>query len=403
MKGGKMCGGSNGSVPPYKNGKKTHGGRHILGKPVDQCNNLGEVFMHPLTTFGGADLRRGYIILHEVIRQQIPLVIAVAGPITVSDQHRAWLIPLMEIANVAYLTVTDAICYHDGHAALKNFRGDHPIHEVPIFGDDAKMREEGVIRVTDAAFSEEILFLQDRMITAILQRKEFQRKMTTTERNHLLGKYYDAQEQKFGVGHGLLSTCYHRGIPVFVGAAADGSAFLNSLKLKMLLGDKYRFEYDLHKDVFESCAYHYWGLKHSEQKSMAILVLGGGVPKNYSLQPEPTLSQIFMLPDIKGYDYDFQIVSSPVTDGSLSGCFASEAVTWGKVNPENIHQTASLQADYSTVMPFIVKALVERFPYTASPGLFNMRKEVMSVLKEAVRKNARRLKKTLTFPLVFEE
>jgi hypothetical protein len=97
----------------------------------------------------------------------------------------------------------------------------------------------------------------------------------------------------------------------------------------------------------------------SEQKSIAILILGGGVPKNYSLQPEPTLSQIFFLDNIRGYDYDAQIVSSPVTDGSLSSCAPAEAVSWGKVNPDTYTtQTVSMQGDYSSYMPFVVRALV---------------------------------------------
>jgi deoxyhypusine synthase len=92
---------------------------------------------------------------------------------------------------------------------------------------------------------------------------------------------------------------------------------------------------------------------------MAILILGGGVPKNYSLQPEPTLSQIFFLKNIRGYDFDAQIVSAPVTDGSLSSCAPAEAVSWGKVNPETYTtQTVSMQGDYSSYMPFIVRALV---------------------------------------------
>jgi len=89
------------------------------------------------------------------------------------------------------------------------------------------------------------------------------------------------------------------------------------------------------------------------------MILGGGVPKNYSLQPEPTLSQIFFLENIRGYDYDAQIVSSPVTDGSLSSCAPAEAVSWGKVNPDTYTtQTVSMQGDYSSYMPFIVRALV---------------------------------------------
>src|SRR5208337_3883517 len=49
----------------------------------------------------------------------------------------------------------------------------------------------------------------------------------------------------------------------------------------------------------------------------------------------------------------------PVTDGSLSSCAPAEAVSWGKVNPYTYTtQTVSMQGDYSSYMPFIVRALV---------------------------------------------
>src|SRR6185312_5109636 len=54
------------------------------------------------------------------------------------------------------------------------------------------------------------------------------------------------------------------------------------------------------------------------------------------------------------------IVTAPVTDGSLSSCPPAEAVTWGKVDKDTYQQaTESMQADYSMLMPFIVKALLE--------------------------------------------
>ena len=342
---------------------KTNGlmGRAVTGKPVTQCQDLNEVFSASLPAFGGGYLRRVHEALKQVIEKRIPLVITCAGPITVSDQHRAWLIPLIKAANTEYITVTDAICYHDGHDCLRK-SDERPIREVDLFGDDAELRENGVIRVTDTGFDEQVLFDQDAVLTDILQRPEFQKRMTTTERNYLLGKYYAEREKALGVAPGLMSTCAELELPVFIGAPADGSVFLNSVKLWMLarLGKiKYGFDYDLHEDVFESCAYHHWGLFDSEAKSFAILILGGGVPKNYSLQPEPTLSQIFFLDNIRGYDYDAQIVSSPVTDGSLSSCAPAEAVSWGKVNPETYTtQTVSMQGDYSSYMPFIVRALV---------------------------------------------
>jgi len=336
-------------------------GRPVTGKPVTECKDLGEVFESALPAFGGAYLKRVYEAMRAVIEKRIPLVVTCAGPITVSDQHRAWLIPLLKAANTAYITVTDAICYHDGHDCLRK-NDTRPIREVALFGDDAELRENGVIRVADTGFAEQVLFDQDAVATEILQRPEFQKRMTTTERNYLLGKEFGVREKTLGVAPGLLSTCAEMELPVFIGAPADGSMFLNSVKLWALqrLGKiKYGFDYDLHEDVFESCAYHYWGLFNSEAKSLAVLILGGGVPKNYSLQPEPALSQIFFLKNIRGYDYDAQIVSSPVTDGSLSSCEPAEAVSWGKVNPDTYTtQTVSMQGDYSSYMPFVVRALV---------------------------------------------
>src|SRR5689334_23568610 len=34
-------------------------------------------------------------------------------------------------------------------------------------------------------------------------------------------------------------------------------------------------------------------------QALATLILGGGVPKNYNLQPEPALGQVLGLPDIR--------------------------------------------------------------------------------------------------------
>jgi deoxyhypusine synthase len=240
-----------------------------------------------------------------------------------------------------------------------------PIHEVPIFGDDASLRDERTIRVTDMAFDEDVLLDQDRFLSAVLSRPEFQHRMTGTELRHRLGAFYAAQEEKTGVPHGLLATCNRLAIPVFVGAPADGSVFLNSMKLwamqKAGVGPEYRFDLDLHAEVFEACAYHRWGLFDNPVKALATFILGGGVPKNYNLQPEPALGQVLGLPNVRGYHFDVQIVTAPVTDGSLSSCPPAEAVTWGKVDQHTYKQaTESMQADYSTVLPFLVKALLEK-------------------------------------------
>ncbi len=400
----------------------------VTTRRVDEVGSLHEVFLHCLPAFGGAYLRRIYGILDEAIGMGCPLTLALAGPVTVSGQHQTWLIPLLETGWVAYLSGTDAMCYHDGHRSLTGRR--NPIHEVPIFGDDAALRDERTIRVTDMAFDEDVLLEQDRFFSAVLQLPEFQKKMSGTEFRNRLGARLSELETRNGVEAGLLSTCHRLGVPFFVGAPGDGSIFLNSMKLwamkqaGLLAG--YAFELDVHAEVFESCAYHYWGLFENPVHALGTFVLGGGVPKNFNLQPEPALGQVLGLPDVRGYHFDVQIVSAPVTDGSLSSCFPAEAVTWGKVDKEVYKQTTeSMQGDYSTVLPFLVKALLDnRKRYEARAAevgeaqlfseepkargylrprdgyrLYEQRDRLLEKLRAAVKENREWLEESLRYPL----
>src|SRR6201997_3327404 len=191
--------------------------RTVQVKRVDECETMHDLLMHCFPAFGGAYLRRIYQILDRAIGMGCPLTLAIAGPVTVSGQHQTWLIPLLETGWVAYLSTTDAVCYHDGHRSLDAYKSG-PIHEVPINSDDAALREEGTIRVTDMAFDEGVLLDQDRFISAALSRPEFQHKMTGTELRYRLGACYAAQEDRHGVAPGLLATCWRRAIPIFVGA-----------------------------------------------------------------------------------------------------------------------------------------------------------------------------------------
>ena len=394
---------------------------------VDQCNSIDELLRHCLPAFGGAYLRRIYTILDRAIGMGCPLTLAIAGPVTVSGQHQTWLIPLLETGWVAYLSTTDAVCYHDGHRSLDG-HSPEPIFEVPIFGDDAALREERTIRVTDMAFDEDVLLDQDRFLSAILALPEFQHKMTGTELRNRLGAWYAKQEARTGAGEGLLAACHKLAIPVFVGAPGDGSVFLNSMKLWAMreagLIPNYAFDLDLHAEVFEACAYHRWGLFDNAPNALGTVILGGGVPKNYNLQPEPALGQVLGLPDVRGYEFDVQIVTAPVTDGSLSSCPPAEAVTWGKVDKDTYQQsTESMQADYSMLMPFLVKALLDnRAKYeeiaktqgieavdpamrgylrpTEGYRLYEKREVLTAKLLDAVRENGEWLLDSVKYPLL---
>src|ERR1043165_9374327 len=141
--------------------------RVVRVRRMDECHTIDELLTHCLPAFGGAYLRRIYQILDTAIGMGCPVTLAISGPVTVSGQHQTWLIPLLETGWVAYLSTTDAVCYHDGHRSLDAYKSG-PIHEVPIFTDDAALREEGTIRVTDMAFDEEVLLDEDRFLSAVL-------------------------------------------------------------------------------------------------------------------------------------------------------------------------------------------------------------------------------------------
>jgi len=321
------------------------------------------VFEDSLPAFGGSDVRRVWQLLDEAIGKSIPMSLAISGPVTLSGQHFTWLNPLLETGWFLLVSTTDAVCYHDGHRAL-NGAEKRPFFRVSRHGDDGALREESTIRVTDVGFPEDTLLEQDRFLRAVLREPAFQRRMSGPEFRFLLGERYAAQEKANGVPEGLLALCTRKAIPIFVGAPADGSIFLNSMHLWTLqqcFGDEFRFELDLNREVFESCAFHRWGTRENPAGALGTLILGGGVPKNFNLQPEPALSQILGLEGVPGYLYDIQITTAPLHDGSLSSCPPAEAVTWGKVDKDAYVSTCvSLQADYTMVMPFVVKALLEK-------------------------------------------
>ncbi len=404
------------------------GARPLSSRPVAEIEDLDGLFEQSLPAFGGAILRRAWTLLDEAIGRGVPMTLSVAGPVTASGQHLAWLNPLLDTGWFATVSTTDAACYHDAHRGLDG-AAERPFFSVPLHGDDTALREERVIRITDVGFEEEVLLETDRFLRACLARPEFQREMSGTLFRSLLGRRYAAQERKNGAPEGLLALCHRKAIPVFVGAPADGSIFLNSVcswALAEVGQGQHHLRLDLHQEVFENCSYHYWGLFASEARALGTLILGGGVPKNFNLQPEPTLEQILGLRGIRGFLYDIQITTAPVTDGSLSSCPPAEGVTWGKVDKDHHRSTCcSLPCDYSMVMPFLVKALLEkrrrlerlaaelgegpaleRHPeargYLRDPGgyrLLEQREELMAELMEQVRAGAGALRAAASYPL----
>jgi deoxyhypusine synthase len=224
--------------------------------------------------------------------------------------------------------------------------------------------------------------------------------MTTSELHYLLGREMLAIEKALGVKEpSLLSTAYRCGVPIFVGAVQDGSIFLNIVKLRAMLGDVFKLDIDVNDDVFEMGAIQHHCFSTLKRK-MAIWILGGGVPKNYTLQGEPLLDQILGVPT-HGFDIDVQFCVDPVDNGALSSCPAGEGHTWGKVSAESVATgSVYVHADVTAVFPWLTYALLSDKNLKKKPlRLVDARADARARLLREVVRRREQLAPTMTYRL----
>jgi deoxyhypusine synthase len=357
-------------------------------RPSDILRNMFPAYV-------GRQERTAFELMQRSSRDDTATFLTFSGAMTPAGLHQSCLIPLVERGLVDCITTTGANLYHDAHRII-----GHAIREIDPNAGDLQYRLARVIRIYDLGFWEETLLETDRLFSAILRKPEFQKKMTTPELHYLLGKNVAEIEEALGVkSPSLLSTAYRYGVPIFVGAVQDGSIFLNVVKMKRLLGKEFKLEIDVNDDVFEMGAIQHHCFRTLEKK-MAVWILGGGVPKNYTLQGEPLLDQILGVPTT-GFDFDVQFCVDPVDNGALSSCPAGEGHTWGKVSAQSV-QTGSVyvHCDVTAVFPWLTYALLGDPTVHRKPRrLYDARKEAVAVLEREVHKRAKVLAPTMDYPL----
>jgi deoxyhypusine synthase len=329
------------------------------------------------------------------IERDSAVFLTMSGAMTPAGLHQSCIIPLIERGLVDCITTTGANLYHDAHRVI-----GHRIREIDPTGGDLEYRLARIIRIYDLGFQEDALLETDKLFSAMLRGPAFQSRMTTPELHAKLGEQFAKLEEALGVRDpSLLSTAWRHGVPIFVGAVQDGSIFLNVVKLRHLLGEEFRFEVDVCEDVFEMAATQHYCFSRL-RKPMAIWILGGGVPKNYTLQGEPLLDQILGVPT-HGFDIDVQFCVDPVDNGALSSCPAGEGHTWGKVSAESV-ATGSIyvHSDVTAVFPWLTHALLSN-PKMKRPArrLYDARGAAVEGLHKAVRSRRARLADTIDYPL----
>ena len=101
-----------------------------------------------------------------------------------------------------------------------------------------------------------------------------------------------------------------------------------------------------------------------------VLILGGGSPKNFILQTEPQIQEILGIPE-KGHDYFIQVTDARADTGGLSGATPSEAMTWGKVDPDKLPDSVTCYIDSTAALPLLTAYSLTRHPKRPPKRLFD--------------------------------
>lgn len=359
-------------------------GQRVVGEPITGNETTAQLFEKAFGAFVGREVKNAYEIIKRMIEKDHTIVLAFSGAMTPADFGVSCIVPMIKAGYVDIVTTTGANLYHD----LQRQESDDWFEVHPHQGD-IKLRKAGWTRVYDTAFPEDDLWTTDNLVMDLVRRPDFSRSMTTTQFHYLLGRHLarfgKRRFKKADLNRSILVQAYRNRIPIFCGAPQDGSIFLNLAFLKRKLGHRYKFSIDLEEDIHEFGAYHYFA-KNRWTKKLSIIILGGGVPKNYSLQPEPYLAQICDL-DVGGYDMDVQICDAHVQDGGLSSATASEGYTWGKTSAECVKSSQYVFADVTAVFPFIIHALLQEGIERESRHMLDYREEAVGFLDKALRKH----------------
>ena len=301
--------------------------------------------------------------------------LTVAGALTPAGLGGC-MIEMMDRGLVDFIISTGANLYHDLHYAL-NFT----LHRGSPFLDDRDLYDHGVIRIYDVLFPAKVLLDTDSFIREFLIDTELEGPVSTAEFHYVLGKHL--RDVRPGCEeYSVVASAAKFGVPIYTSSPGDSSIGMNIAFHELMHGGTLMI--DPNKDVNEVCA-----LILAAEKNGCI-ILGGGSPKNFYLQGQPTLWEVYGIPK-GGNDYFIQITT--------------ESVSWGKVNPGVLPDTVVAYIDSTVAFPlFCEYACGHKNGRRKRKGLVHKRDALVATLKaEAVKartpspeKKRRRRKAVLT-------
>ncbi|MCG3154152.1 MAG: Deoxyhypusine synthase-like protein [bacterium] len=347
-------------------------GRKIAPAAIRPNMTIAELVDQTFFAYNSARLREACRLFTEkMLEPEVTIGMSLTGALSPAGLGISAIIPLIENGFVDWIVSTGANLYHDTHFGL-----GLSMHQGTYLADDVALREKGVVRIYDIFFDYHVLLDTDAFYYQIIASPEFQRTMSTAEFHYLVGKYVAAREAELGLrNHSILAAAYEYGVPIYTSSPGDSSIGMN-VAAKALLGN--RLLIDVNADVNETSAI-VLDAKRNGGKS-AVLIFGGGSPKNFLLQTEPQLQEVMQIAD-NGHDYFLQVTDARQDTGGLSGATPSEAVSWGKVDPDKLPGTVVCYCDTTIAMPMLTAYAISKHQPRTPKRLYHRRAEMLDRLK----------------------
>lgn len=349
-------------------------GPSIRSGPIDPGKSVAELVDRAFLAYNAGRLREACELLtRRMLEADVVVGLSLTGALTPAGLAMTCLVPLIEAGFVDWIVSTGANLYHDTHfgIGLEMHRGRPGL-------DDTELREAGVVRIYDVLFDYEVLLRTDAFFRKIMTGDEFQRTMGTAEFHHLCGRYVAERERALGLeGTSLLAAAHRAGVPIYTSSPGDSSIGMNIAEMEFR-GFKLRINPSV--DVLETTAIVY-DAKNRGGRS-AVLILGGGSPKNFVLQTEPQIQEVLGLEEA-GHDYYLQITDARPDTGGLSGATPGEAVSWGKVDPARLPDAVVCYCDTTIALPILTAYALERHEPRPLRRLYERREALLTHLREA--------------------
>lgn len=366
-----------GAVPPKGARNPLLRGARINPRTIDGTETVVQLVEGTFQAYNSGRLREACTLFSEkMLKPDVTVGMTLTGALTPAGLGMSTLIPLIEAGFVDWIISTGANLYHDAHFGL-----GLAMHRGTPTASDTLLREQGVVRIYDIFFDYDVLLSTDAFFRKILRAPEFQKAMSSAEFHWLCGKYIAAREQALGIGNkSLLSAAWACGVPVYTSSPGDSSIGMNIAALQL---EGYGCVLDPSRDVNETAAL----VLHAKRAGgrSAIVVMGGGSPKNFALQTEPQIQEVLGI-DEKGHDYFLQVTDARPDSGGLSGATPAEAVSWGKIDPDRLPDAVVCYLDSTIALPVITSyALAKRKPRKLK-RLYDKRAAMMKRLQDEFRK-----------------